>query len=164
MNNIVNDQLNSTSPSALSFPSDVYMFLWRYRGQRSQLCACVDASERRISRKSVRSEVKASSSSELSRPPPIRSEGRVGLASPESGLSLALRPHIWRASADRLLSALSVLECAKSDYETETFTDRKTTERLKRLKRLRAAVFSSRLDAQLETACFTPLLVYNCYY
>lgn len=70
----------------------------------------------------MRSEVKASSSSELSRPPPIRSEGRVGLASPETGLSRALRPHIWRASADRLSSALSVLE---SDYETETFTDKK---------------------------------------
>lgn len=85
----------------------MYVFLWRCRGQRSQFCACVDASERRISRKSVRSEVKASSSSELSRPPPIQSEGRVGSASPESALSLALRPHIWRASAGRLSSALS---------------------------------------------------------
>ena len=44
----------------------------------------------------MRSEVKASSRSEISRPPPRARARRVGSASPESGLSRCLYPDIWR--------------------------------------------------------------------
>ena len=50
--------------------------------------------------KTVRSEVKASSRSEISRPPPWQRAGRVGSASPESGLSHSLYPDIWRDAAE----------------------------------------------------------------
>lgn len=51
--------------------------------------------------KTVRSEVKASSRSEISRPPPWQRARRVGSASPESGLSHSLYPDIWSDAAER---------------------------------------------------------------